>query len=145
MAVASYLLLTIVLWGGLTDQVSNRTFDMTWRATGSANQAGQAEVRLEFSGYPGHFVDVYGSALRDHLIRRGADRIPVEFQVVSDLWCMRGFHEVRIDHQEPGQIYWTAGASGSFSPTVMFDHRGEIPVEINRPSGPWETPHWWCR
>ena len=128
-AVSSYVLLTVVLYRGLTDQVSNRTFNMTWRAIGSANQAGEDQVRLEFSEYPGNFVDVYGSDLREYLTRRSADSVPVEFRVTSDLWCVRGFNVVHIDEQSSHDVYWISGGSGS---------------STNGSAWPWGRVHWWC-
>ncbi len=126
-AVASYTVITLVLYLGLTNQVTNRTFDMTWRESGSTNPSGQTGLRLEFAEFPGNYVIVYGSALRQHLDQRGLNRVPVEFEVTSDLWCVRGYHEVRIDGRTPREVHWTGGGSGS---------DGSL--------SPWGSRHWWC-
>jgi hypothetical protein len=128
-AVTMYVVMTAVLYRGVTNQVSNRTFEMTWRETGSRNAAGEAGLRLEFAAHPGNYVDVYGSALRDYLTQQGAERVPVEFQVTSDLWCVRGFNEFRIAGRTALDVYWISVGAGS----------------VQGSTSPWGVRHWWCR
>lgn len=127
-AVASYVVMTAVLYRGLTNQVAVRTFDMTWQPTGSTNAAGETGLRLEFATFPGNFVDVYGTAMRDYLTQRGSDRVPVEFRVTSDLWCVRGFTALRIDGRTGQDVHWIGGGAGSVQGSVS----------------PWGVRHWWC-
>lgn len=100
---------------------------MTWRESGSTNPSGQIGLRLEFAEFPGNYMIVYGSALRQHLDQRGLNPVPVEFEVTSDLWCVRGFKDLRIDGRTAREVYWTGGGAGS---------DGSL--------SPWGARHWWC-
>lgn len=95
-ALLFYVLTTMALSWALTGQVSYRTLAVTWHDQGKANHTAESEIFLEFSDFPGHGVSMYSNALRDHLAAGGSRETTVEFEVTSDNWCLRGFHEVRI-------------------------------------------------
>jgi hypothetical protein len=128
-AILSYVFVTSALFWVLTGQVSYRTFEVTWHDYGSANHSGESEVFLEFSGFPGNGVGMYSNALRAHLASTGTPTTTVEFQMTSDNWCLRGFHEVRI---------------GSLRDLSTLPRSGGYARGGSTPS-PWEPTHWWCR
>jgi hypothetical protein len=94
-AVVAYATVAVLLFVLLTNQLSRRTFEMTWE-DGPGKQRGESEVVLEFAQFPGNRIGIYSNELREHLLGTRNVRTEVEFEVVSDLWCVRGFHEVRI-------------------------------------------------
>jgi hypothetical protein len=128
-AVASYAIVTIILFYGPTNQQTSRTFEMTWRATGGSNEFRQPELRLEFAAFPGNYVLVYSSALADHLKQTGSATVPVDFIVHSDYWCVGSFELIRINGRGVQELRWLLGAVGS--------EQGS--------ASPWGTLHWWCR
>jgi hypothetical protein len=125
----SYLLATIVLFWGLTGQVSYRTLAVTWHDRGRENHTAESEIFLEFSDFPGHGVGIYSNALRDHLNAVGSRETTVDFEVTSDNWCLRGFHEVGI---------------GSLRDLSMLRRAGGYSRGGDGKS-PWESSYWWCR
>lgn len=128
-ALLSYLLTTMALFWALTDQVSYRTLAVTWHDQGKANHTAESEIFLEFSDFPGHGVGMYSNALRDYLAAGGARTTTVEFEVTSDNWCLRGFHEVRI---------------GSLTDLSKLP-RADGYARGGDGKSPWESSHWWCR
>jgi hypothetical protein len=128
-ALLSYLLTAMALFWSLMGQVSYRTLAVTWHDQGKANHTSQSEIFLNFTDFPGHGVSRYSNALRDHLAAGGSRETTVEFEVTSDNWCFRGFHEVRIGGTDLSTL---PGIGGDYS--VSGDGKG-----------PWESGHWWCR
>jgi hypothetical protein len=129
-AVISFALATSALYGALTNQVSRRAFEMTWSDNGSANRYGDSEVVLEFAKFPGNSVGMFSTPLRDHLSASGGTRTEVEFEVVSDVWCVRGFHEVRI---------------GDLADLSKLKRAGGYARRIGSAPSPWGPRHWWCQ
>jgi len=128
-AVLSYAVITATLFYTLTDQRSRRTFRMTWH-DGPGSQRGESEVVLEFMDAPGNRVGIYSTALRDHLLATGERRTNVEFEVVSDAWCLRGFHEVRI---------------GDLADLSKLKRVGGYASRTGDAKSPWGSQRWWCR
>ena len=129
-AVTAYALTILALFGGLTNQVSRRAFEMTWHDNGSANSFGESEIVFEFAEFPGNSIGMFSTPLRDHLLASGGTRTEVEFEVVSDLWCVRGFDETRI-----GDL---ANLSG-------LKRAGGYARTSDGAPTPWGPQHWWCR
>jgi len=128
LAVLSYAVVTATLFYTLTNQRSRRTFQMTWR-DGPGSRLGESEVVLEFTDAPGHRVGIYSTALRDHLLATGTAHTEVEFEVVSDVWCLRGFHEVRI---------------GDLDDLSRLKRIGGYASSTGHVQPPWGSPRWWC-
>ena len=129
-AVTFYALTTIAVYAGLTNQVSRRLIQTTWRDCGAANSYGESEVVFDFADFPGNSVGMYSTALRDHLVASGKTRVELEFEVVSDVWCVRGLRETRI------------GGLSDLSTVKRIG--GYSQVSANEAS-PWGPKHWWCR
>ena len=128
-----YAFSIVIVWNVFFDQKSHETFQMTWGEKGSSNQYSQSEVVLRFSNYPDHSVGIFSDDLRNYLNsyskKEGQVEVQVTFEVTSDFWCMRGFHEERIGELE----HWKS-ADGSFA------SRAE-----GATMGPYPWPErWWC-
>ncbi len=128
-ALLSYLLATMALFGSLTDQVSYRTLAVIWHDQGNHNHTTESEIFLEFSDFPGQGERMYSNALRDHLAASGSRETTVEFRVTSDNWCFRGYRVVRI---------------GSLRDLRPLHSGGGYSIGGDGKS-PWESSHWWCR
>lgn len=131
LALAAYGVTMLALYGALTGQHSRRTFEMTWHDNGTANDTGDSEIVFDFVAFPGHSVGVYSTVLRDHLVAKGGTRTEIEFETTAALWCVRGFHEVRI-----GDLADLRGLKRSGG----YYARGS---GVGR--SPWDSRHWWCR
>lgn len=127
MAILSYGSTFTLLWRTLTNQVSHRTFAMTWHVRDDPS-GGRAEVAFEFVDFPGNTIGWYSTALRDHLTASRSSRTDVEFEVQSDAGCVRSFREVRIgdikDLSNVPHLYGFSSFQGAASP--------------------WGPRWWWC-
>lgn len=129
LALLVYLLVTWALFFLLTEQVSHRTYAVTWHDYGAANEIGESEIFLEIHGFPGHGVGFFSDDLRMHLASSGTAEASVEFEVLSENGCVLTHRVLSIS---------------GFEDQRVFSQRDSYARSGNRPS-PWSSRYLWCR
>jgi hypothetical protein len=128
LVLGSYVLSIFLVWNGLFNWTSERTFNMVWNDKGLENEWKESEIVLQFADYPQHHIGIYSNELAAYLKNNGTADVQVTFEVTSDLGCMRGFDEKKI------------GALSKWKSTGGY---AEVIGETAEPS-PWGSRRWWC-
>jgi len=128
LVLAGYALSVVLVWNGLFNWESERTFNMIWYDKGLGNEWKESEIVLQFVDYPQHQIGIYLNELAAYLKSNDVQDVRVRFEVTSDLGCMRGFHQEEI---------------GSLSKWKSAGGYAAVIGETTGPS-PWGPRRWWC-
>lgn len=97
LVVLAYLGITWLAWGSLVGQSTDRMFSMVWENRGAANQYEEAEVRLEYVEFPGHYEGVYSDELLHYLSDGQENPVKVTIVLRQNLGkCVSGFYLKQI-------------------------------------------------
>ena len=112
-----------------TNQISERTFEMTWQVSGENKETRDTEIDLGFVEFPGFYITVVGTPLRAYLEQNGRKTVMVEFEVTSNLGCVASSSVKTIDGRSANEIRWSLPG-------------GKI---VGALAIPWAESHWWCK